>query len=110
MAQVFYRIRYQHTVFHDPITFEMNSSYIAQNGWTAVPIDAGKIFHTGPYLNTPHYINLETIKFPSQDPIILKTQEHVETHLLKQTYNHSMRVYYWCKPCPYSVRVLSWLI
>jgi hypothetical protein len=21
-----------------------------------------------------------------------------------------MRVYYWCKPCPYSVIVLSWLI
>ncbi|KAM6511170.1 HD domain-containing protein [Fusarium falciforme] len=73
----------------------MNSSGIAQNGWTAVPIDAGRIFHTGPYLNTPNYINLETIKFPSQDPIVLKTQEHVETHLLKQTYNHSMRVYCW---------------
>lgn len=88
----------------------MNYSDIAQNGWTAVPIDAGRIFQTSTYLNSSHYINLETIKFPSQDPIVLKTQKHAETHLLKQTYNHSMRVYYWCKPPLYIIRVLSWLI
>ncbi|KAJ4319082.1 hypothetical protein N0V84_006536 [Fusarium piperis] len=75
--------------------FKIKAPNIAQNGWTAVPVDASTILQSGPYLNPPQYINLKIIKCPAQDPIVVRTQEHAKTHLLKQTYNHSMRVYYW---------------
>lgn len=74
----------------------MSSDEVAQNGWTAVPVDAGKIFHSGPYINEPKYFDIKTVQFPSE-AIVKKTQEHAKDNLLKQTYNHSMRVYYWCK-------------
>ncbi|KAF4458843.1 cyanamide hydratase [Fusarium albosuccineum] len=73
----------------------MNSHDIAQNGWTAVPLDAGKIFQNGPYINEPQYLDVNSIEFPSKDHIVSKTQEHAKAQLIKQTYNHSMRVYYW---------------
>lgn len=75
----------------------MSSSDIAANGWTAVPVDAAKIFGNRPYINEPEYIDVQSIEFPDDDQIVKKTQQHAKDKLLKQTYNHSMRVYYWCK-------------
>lgn len=74
----------------------MSTNEIAENGWTAVPVDAGKIFKNGPYINEPEYFDIKTIQFPT-DPIVEKTQQHAKDNLQKQTYNHSMRVFYWCK-------------
>lgn len=73
----------------------MSTKELAQNGWTAVPVDAGKIFQNGPYTNEPDYVDVNSIEFPSNDPIVSKTQQYAKVHLLKQTYHHSMRVYYW---------------
>ncbi|PNP82368.1 hypothetical protein FNYG_04285 [Fusarium nygamai] len=73
----------------------MSTKELAQNGWTAVPVDAGKIFQNGPYINEPDYVNVNSIEFPSNDPIVSKTQQYAKLHLSKQTYHHSMRVYYW---------------
>ncbi|EGU73853.1 uncharacterized protein FOBCDRAFT_136804 [Fusarium oxysporum Fo47] len=80
----------------DP-TFQsaMITKELAPNGWTAVPVDAGKIFQNGPYTNEPDYVDVNSIEFPSNDPIVSKTQQYAKVHLLKQTYHHSMRVYYW---------------
>jgi cyanamide hydratase len=83
----------------------MTSSEIAANGWAAVPVDAGKIFRNGPYINEPEYIDVQSIQFPDGDPIVKKTQEHAKDKLLKQTYSHSMRVYYWCKSMAASVEL-----
>jgi cyanamide hydratase len=73
----------------------MSTKELAQNGWTAVPVDAGKIFQNGRYTNEPDYVDVNSIEFPSNDPIVSKTQQYAKVHLLKQTYHHSMRVYYW---------------
>ncbi|KAJ4076652.1 hypothetical protein NW760_015351 [Fusarium oxysporum] len=73
----------------------MSTKELTQNGWTAVPADAGKIFQNGPYTNEPDYVDVNSIEFPSNDPIVSKTQQYAKVHLLKQTYHHSMRVYYW---------------
>ncbi|KAL5611372.1 hypothetical protein FOBRF1_007489 [Fusarium oxysporum] len=73
----------------------MITKELAQNGWTAVPVDAGKIFQNGPYTNEPDYVDVNSIEFPSNDPIVSKTQQYAKVHLLRQTYHHSMRVYYW---------------
>lgn len=74
----------------------MNNNEVAQNGWTAVPVDAGQIFKDGPYINKPEYVDVKSIQFPTED-LVVKTQQHAKVNLLKQAYNHSMRVYYWCK-------------
>ncbi|RKK44913.1 hypothetical protein BFJ69_g18287, partial [Fusarium oxysporum] len=47
----------------------MITKELAQNGWTAVPVDAGKIFQNGPYTNEPDYVDVNSIEFPSNDPI-----------------------------------------
>ncbi|KAF5701926.1 cyanamide hydratase [Fusarium mundagurra] len=63
----------------------MSTKELAQNGWTAVPVDAGKIFQNGPSINEPDYVNVNSIEFLSNDPIvtsvILRQQflEHANT-------------------------------
>ncbi|KAF4994314.1 hypothetical protein FGRMN_5899 [Fusarium graminum] len=72
----------------------MADNEVSQNGWTAVPVDAGRIFKNGPYINKPEYISVQSIQFPTED-LVVKIQKHAKDTLLKQAYNHSMRVYYW---------------
>ncbi|RGP80739.1 cyanamide hydratase [Fusarium longipes] len=72
----------------------MQSDEIALNGWSAVPVDAGKIFQNGPYINVPEYFDIKSIQFPTEN-LVKQTQKHSKDSLQKQTYNHSMRVFYW---------------
>ncbi|RDW65705.1 putative cyanamide hydratase [Aspergillus mulundensis] len=67
---------------------------VGANGWNAVPVDAGAIFGDKPFINEPKPIFLDEISFPSEDPIVSKTAEYVKRVLHPQTFNHSMRVYY----------------
>ncbi|KAI8414201.1 hypothetical protein FOFC_03811 [Fusarium oxysporum] len=55
----------------------MITKELAPNGWTAVPVDAGKIFQNGPYTNEPDYVDVNSIEFPSNDPI--QFLEHANT-------------------------------
>ncbi|SPO03683.1 probable Cyanamide hydratase [Cephalotrichum gorgonifer] len=73
----------------------MGKDEVAQNGWTAVPVDASKIFKNGPYINKPEPLLAAGIHFPSDDPIVRQVQEYAKNHLPRQTYNHSMRVFYY---------------
>ena len=74
----------------------MSSNEITQNGWTAVPVDAGQIFKNGPYINKPEAKLVSDIQWPSNDSIVTQVQEYAKTHLPRQTYHHSMRVFYFC--------------
>jgi cyanamide hydratase len=65
---------------------------VASNGWTAVPVDASKIFHDGTF-RKPDPILVNGIEFPS-DPLVLEVQAYAKDHLPWETYNHSMRVFY----------------
>jgi cyanamide hydratase len=67
---------------------------IAEHGWTAVPVDPDAIFKGKPYLHKPSPFLVKDIHFPSDDPIVAKAQAYAEEHLPRQTYNHSMRVFY----------------
>ncbi|KAH6634873.1 hypothetical protein B0J18DRAFT_32755 [Chaetomium sp. MPI-SDFR-AT-0129] len=71
------------------------SDAIAEHGWTAVPVDAEAIFNGKPYLHKPGPASVKDFPFPSDDPIVAKTQAYAKEHLPQQTYNHSMRVFYW---------------
>ncbi|KAF6814156.1 cyanamide hydratase [Colletotrichum sojae] len=68
---------------------------IASNGWTAVPVDAGKIFGDKPFLHAPEPLSVNDIKFPADDPVVAKTLQYAQTRLHAQTFNHSMRVFYY---------------
>ncbi|KAL6228637.1 hypothetical protein BDW75DRAFT_251137 [Aspergillus navahoensis] len=73
----------------------MCHSDTAANGWNAVPVDAGAIFTNLPFINSPTPISLEELKFPTEDPVVNKTAEYAKAVLDAETFNHSMRVYYY---------------
>ncbi|KAK3389644.1 hypothetical protein B0H63DRAFT_507184 [Podospora didyma] len=68
---------------------------VALHGWTAVPVDAAAILQDRPYLHEPRPLLVADIKFPSDDPIVARVQQYAKEKLPPQTYNHSMRVFYW---------------
>lgn len=70
---------------------------VALHGWTAVPRDAKVILGGRPYINKPESLLVKDIKFPSEDPIVAQISEYAQEKLSPQTFNHSMRVYYFCK-------------
>ncbi|KAL2127763.1 hypothetical protein VTI74DRAFT_10215 [Chaetomium olivicolor] len=68
---------------------------IAEHGWTAVPANADAIFNGRPYLHKPTPVLAKDIKFPSDNAVVAKVQQYAKEHLQPQTFNHSMRVFYW---------------
>ncbi|KAK1597279.1 cyanamide hydratase family HD domain-containing protein [Colletotrichum navitas] len=65
------------------------------NGWTAVPVDAGRIFGDLPFLNEPSPVSIRDISFPSDDPVVAQTLRYAKERLHAETFNHSMRVFYY---------------
>ncbi|KAL7808381.1 hypothetical protein V8C26DRAFT_296612 [Trichoderma gracile] len=72
----------------------MLSDEIKQNGWTSVPLDPSKLFGGEPFKNRPEPLLVSDIKFPDDDPIVAKIQSYAKERLPIQTFNHSMRVFY----------------
>lgn len=70
---------------------------VGRNGWTAVSRDAGKIFPKGLHSNKPSPLLVSDIAFPSDDRIVQETIKYAQEKLPRQTFNHSMRVYYFGK-------------
>ncbi|KAK4201028.1 hypothetical protein QBC40DRAFT_279000 [Triangularia verruculosa] len=69
---------------------------ITLHGFTPVPVDADAIFQGKPYLHPPSPITVSEMPFPATtDPLVAKVQEYAKEKLPIQTYNHSMRVFYW---------------
>ncbi|GKZ52036.1 hypothetical protein AbraIFM66951_009919, partial [Aspergillus brasiliensis] len=65
------------------------------NGWTSTPANAGAIFTDQSFIERAEPIQLDTIKFPFDDPVVAKTLEYAKAVLHRETVNHSMRVYYY---------------
>ncbi|KAJ5199825.1 cyanamide hydratase [Penicillium cf. griseofulvum] len=68
---------------------------IAANGWTSMPANAGAIFRDGPFINKPESLSLREIAFPFDDPTVTKTLQYAKEKLHPETFNHSMRVYFY---------------
>lgn len=83
---------------HLYVRMRIMADEIAQNGWTAVPVDAAKILQDKPYLHEPAPLLVSDIPFPSDDPVVARVQQYVKEKLPEQTYNHSLRVYYFGEP------------
>jgi cyanamide hydratase len=73
----------------------MAANEVSRNGWTAVALNAGRLFNGNTFENTPTALKVDDIKFPSDDPIVVKVHQYAKEKLPSETYNHSMRVYYY---------------
>lgn len=66
---------------------------VGANGWTGVPADAGAIFVD--QISKPEHLSIEEVKFPGEELVVAKTAEYAKGVLDPETFNHSMRVYYY---------------
>ncbi|KAL6792117.1 hypothetical protein J3E68DRAFT_442782 [Trichoderma sp. SZMC 28012] len=76
------------TTIHVPPTID-----IAQNGWSSLPLDPSQLWGGKPFRKIPGPILVDDIKFP-EDPIAIEVQKYAKEMLPIQTFNHSMRVFY----------------
>jgi len=76
-------------------TMSESINTVALHGWTAVPVDPEAILHGKPYIHEPKPILVRDIAFPSSDPLVVRVQRYAQEKLPVQTYNHSMRAFYW---------------
>ncbi|KAJ9156022.1 Cyanamide hydratase [Pleurostoma richardsiae] len=67
---------------------------LALHGWNAVVRDPKTLLSGRPYIYKPGPLLARDISFPSDDPVVAKVREFAKGKLAPQTYNHSMRVYY----------------
>ncbi|KJZ77151.1 hypothetical protein HIM_03472 [Hirsutella minnesotensis 3608] len=68
---------------------------VAHNGWHAVPVDPSKIFKDKPYIHEPSALGADEIPFPHHVPVVAEIQRYAREKLPRQTFHHSMRVYYY---------------
>ncbi|ROW09778.1 hypothetical protein VMCG_02164 [Cytospora schulzeri] len=73
---------------------------LALQGWTAVVRDPKVLLSGKPYINKPSPLLVKDIPFPSDDTLVVKVQEYARDKLTPQTYNHSMRVFYFGESRP----------
>lgn len=59
-----------------------------------MPAHAGTIFGDQPFINEPGPLSIDSIKFPFDDLVVAKTLDYAKAVLHPETFNHSMRVYY----------------
>ncbi|KAB5577497.1 hypothetical protein GE09DRAFT_1168455 [Coniochaeta sp. 2T2.1] len=67
---------------------------VALHGWTAVPVDCNAILNGKPYINKPTPLLVKDINLPLDDPIVAHVHAYAKEKFSLQTFNHSMRVYY----------------
>lgn len=60
-----------------------------------MPANAGAIFSDRPFINKPDELLLSDIKFPSDNPVVSKTLKYAKEVLHPETFNHSMRVFFY---------------
>ncbi|PQK09162.1 hypothetical protein BB8028_0001g12330 [Beauveria bassiana] len=68
---------------------------IKLNGWTAVPINASQLFNGQTYNHVPSALKVRDMQFPADDPVVQQVQHYVRERFPRETYNHSMRSYYY---------------
>ncbi|KAK5994814.1 Cyanamide hydratase [Cladobotryum mycophilum] len=73
----------------------MSALEVTQNGWTAVPVNAGKLFNGKPFKNVPEPLLVSDIKWPTNDPVVTKVQQYAKEKLAGPAFNHSMRIFYY---------------
>lgn len=77
-----------------------NNAEVAQHGWTAIARDPQIVLSGKSNLHEPAPLLVKDIAFPGDDVLVAQVQAYAKSKLAPQTYNHSMRVYYFgeCRP------------
>lgn len=70
------------------------SDPISTHGWTAVPRDAATVLNTRQEIKDPSAHRVQDISIP-QTPLANAVTEYAKRELSEQTFNHSMRVYFY---------------
>jgi cyanamide hydratase len=65
------------------------------NGWHAVPLDPSKMFDNRPFNHEPRAHAADVVQFPTHDSVVKYVYDYAKQQLPWQTFNHSMRVYYY---------------
>ncbi|QLI66700.1 uncharacterized protein G6M90_00g032570 [Metarhizium brunneum] len=73
----------------------MCQSEIAANGWTNMPANAGLIFGNRLACVETVALPMDDLTFPFDDVVVEKTMEYAKKVLHPETFNHSMRVYFY---------------
>ena len=70
------------------------SDLIQDHGWTAIPRDPASLLNGKKSLKgpKPHYVQSITVP---QTPLANSVYEYAKRQLIEQTFNHSMRVYFY---------------
>lgn len=71
-----------------------NTAEVAQHGWTAIARDPQVVLSGKSSLHEPKPLLVKDIAFPSDDALVSNVQAYAKEKLAPQTFNHSMRVYY----------------
>ncbi|KAH0602157.1 hypothetical protein MHUMG1_01036 [Metarhizium humberi] len=73
----------------------MCQNEIAANGWTKTPANAGLIFGNRLVCVEIAALSMDDLTFPFGDVVVQKTMEYAKKVLHPETFNHSMRVYFY---------------
>ncbi|KIH89821.1 cyanamide hydratase [Sporothrix brasiliensis 5110] len=71
-----------------------NDAEVTQHGWTSIARDPQVVLSGKSNLHEPSSLLVKDISFPSDDALVAQVQTYAKSKLAPQTYNHSMRVYY----------------
>jgi hypothetical protein len=72
----------------------MSNPAIEKYGWTAVPRKVETLLQQSEASGPAHPISVSSIKLPDS-PLVKVVHEHAKKELAIETFNHSMRVYYY---------------
>ena len=64
------------------------------HGWTALPLDSSVLLHGRENLKVPQPVMVDDVRLPDTD-LAKKVLEYARKELKEETYNHSMRVFYY---------------
>jgi cyanamide hydratase len=70
------------------------SGSVQQHGWTAVPRSLQKLVDSRKEMKAAQPLNIKDIKLP-ESSLVDNVQAYAKKNLSTETYNHSMRVYYY---------------
>lgn len=75
----------------------MSSDPIKTYGWAALPRDPSVILNGKKNVKTPEPVKVDSIRLPDTD-LAKSVMEYAKKELREETFNHSMRVYYYGTP------------
>lgn len=75
-------------------SFRTMAEPTSTHGWTAVPRDTSALFNGKKNVKDPELVTVDSILLP-ETPLAKNVLEYAQKELREETFNHSMRVFYY---------------